>query len=154
MSTPARPALKFDTLDALLADADRLRGGYEKAGRWELGMMLDHIAKMMSAPFVAGQRDMPAPAAAVARFCLRSMVRRSWYPTMVTFPAPAKFQPAPGTDVGAAVASLRAIVGQVRALPEGPVHCPPFGSISKGDFVGLQLLHAAHHLSYLRPTTA
>jgi hypothetical protein len=154
MSTPARPALKFATLDALLADVDRLRGGYERAGRWELGPMLDHVAKMMSTPFEPGQWNLPGPAVAVARFCIRQMVRRNWYPTMVTFPAPPSIRPTEGVDADAAVAHLREVVDQIRALPDGPVTCPPFGRIAKGDYVGLQLLHAAHHLSYLKPTVA
>ncbi len=136
----------------MLADTVRLRAGYEKAGQWDLGMMLDHVAKMMSSPFTPGQRDLPGPASAVARLIVRRMVRRSWYPTLVTFPAPASIRPTAGVDVDAADAGLRAVVERVRALPEGPVDCPPFGQLSKGDFVGLQLLHAAHHLSYLRPT--
>ena len=153
VSKPARPGLKFETFPDLWADVDQLRGGYEKAGHWDLGMMLDHIAKMMSAPFDTGLRNPPWPATAVARLFVQQMVRHRWYPTIMAFPAPPSFRPTRDVDVSSARLNLRAVVDRVEALPDGPVHCPPFGKLSKRDFVGLQLLHAAHHLSFLRPTT-
>ena len=81
MSTPARPDLKFASIDDMVADADRLRGGYARAGQWDLGMVLDHLAKTMSGPF-AGGRSAPWPISAVVRAGVRRMVAKQTYPSV------------------------------------------------------------------------
>lgn len=153
MSTPARPDLKFDTLDALVADADRLRAGYEKAGQWDLGMVLDHLNRTMSGPFGPGRNWVPWPATAAVRAAIHGMVRRGRYPSM-KIPAMPSLRPTPGADADAALASLRDVVRRTEGLSGDTVQLPPFGPISRADFVGMQLLHGAHHMSFLRPTAS
>lgn len=150
MSTPARPELKFDTIDAMLADAEHLRSaGYEQAGRWTLGMVLDHLTKAMSGPF-GGGRNLPWPLSAAGRSLMHGMVRRGRYPAM-KFPAPASFRPDPGVDPAAASEAFRSVCERAKALPGDTVVCPPLGRVPTTDYLGVQLLHGAHHLSYLRP---
>ena len=152
MSKPARPDLRFDTVDAMLADADRLRAGYERAGQWDLGMVLDHLTKSMLAPLAPGQRDVPWPVSAIGRVLVRGLVRRGRYPR-VKFPVLPALRPTPGIDVDAARAAFGAAAERVRDLPGETVACPPIGTLATSDFRGLHLVHGAHHLSFLRPTT-
>ena len=153
MGTPARPDLHFDSVDAMLADVEHLRRGYDKAGQWDLGMVLDHLAKSMSPPFAAGQKNLPWPVPSIARVMIAAMARRKTYPMGVTIPALPSIRPTPGVDVDAAYDHFRDIAGKVKTLPADVTPFPPVGRVPTGDFLGLQLLHAAHHLSFLRPTT-
>jgi hypothetical protein len=150
MSKPARPELRFDTLDAMLADAERLALGYERAGQWELGTILDHLTKSLSTPFAPGQKNLPWPVAATLRFFMRAMVRRGRYPA-IKFPAPSMLKPSP-METAPALAAFREVVERVKGLPDGVIECPPAGPMRSADFVAVQLLHAAHHLAFLRPT--
>ena len=151
MSSPARPGLSFDTIDAMLADADRLRRGYAKAGQWDLGMILDHLAKTQSAPFDTGRWNLPWPATAIVRSMIHGMVKRHQYPSFKVPMAP-PLKPTPGVDVDEAYGRFRELSERIKRLPADTVAAPPFGRMSTADFVGIQLLHGAHHLAFLRPT--
>ena len=148
--TPARPDLKFASLDALVADADHLRAGYAKAGQWDLGMVLDHLAKAMSIPF-AGGRSLPWPAGPIGRALVRRMVRKGRYPS-VKLPAPPSQRPTPGVDVNDAYHRFVEAADRLKATTGTVVSFAPIGWVPTGDFVAVQLIHGAHHLAFLRPT--
>ncbi len=151
VSTPARPDLKFDSLDAMLGDAERLKAsGYEQAGQWTLGMILDHLAKTMSLPFQPG-RSLPWPASALARAAVHAFAKRDVYPTMVRFPAMKSQRPTPDVDLATAYDAFRSSAERLKGLGDTLV-CPPLGRLPTADFVAVQRLHGAHHLSFLRPT--
>src|SRR5688500_15178426 len=99
MSTPARPELKFDSIAAMRADVEHLRKvGYEKAGQWDLPMILDHLAKAMSGPFQEGAWNLPWPVGPVARRLVHRMVARGQYPR-ATIPALPSLAPTPGVTM-------------------------------------------------------
>jgi hypothetical protein len=151
MSTPARPDLRFQSLADLMADVNRLRSGpYDKAGQWDLGTMLDHLAKSLGAPFVEGRKNLPWPLGPVARFVIHRFARRTTYPS-IELPVPKMIKPTPGADAEAAYAALVTAVEKLRAVPGPTIRCPPFGTLPLDDFMRIQLLHAAHHLSFLKP---
>jgi len=135
----------------MIADVDSLRHGYEKAGQWDLGMVLDHLTKGMSGPFTGGGWNLPWPVGATLRALMHRMAERGRYPSM-KFPAPKAMRPTPGVDVEAARAAFRAAAERVKALTGETVVWPPLGRMPTADFVAVQLLHGAHHLGYLRPT--
>ena len=151
MNTPARPGLKFDTLDAMLADVDRLRGGYTKAGEWDLGMILDHLAKTEEAAFAKGRWNLPWPMTAVIRTLVHGMVGRQKYPSF-KIPVAPQLKPTPGVDVDEAFGRFRDLTQRMKTLPSDTVAAPPFGRMPTADYVGMQLLHGAHHLAFLKPT--
>lgn len=151
MSHPARPDLKFDSLAAMRADVERLREvGYEKAGQWELPAMLDHLAKTLSGPFREGERNLPWPVGPIARRLVHRMVEKGRYPNL-KIPALPSIAPTPGVTMDDAYPFFLGACISCEKL-EGPtVTCPPFGTLPREDFIGMQLLHGAHHLSYLKP---
>ena len=153
MSTPARPDLKFASIEAMVADADRLRRGYTRAGQWDLGMVLDHLAKTQDAPFAEDRRNLPWPTGAIARRMIRGMVRRQRYPS-VKIPMAPPLKPTPGVDVDEAYGRFRDLSDRLRGLTTDTVAAPPFGRMATADFIGIQLLHGAHHLAFLAPTGA
>lgn len=151
MGTPARPELRFDSIRAMRDDAERLRRvGYDKAGQWDLTMILDHLGKTMSGPFQEGQRNLPWPVGPIARRLVHRMVEKQTYPNL-TIPALPRIRPTPGVALDDAYPTFVGACAQVEALTDDRVACPPFGVLPRTDFVGMQLLHGAHHLSFLKP---
>lgn len=147
MPKPARPDLAFHNFDEMLADIEQLRHGYQQTGNWTLSMAVDHLAKAFTGE---GMKPMPAPVAAVARSGIHWIAERNKYPQF-KMPAPKQFRPTPGLPLDEPLTRLKHAVKQLQAVP-GPTLSPtPFGTVSLEDFRKLQLLHAAHHLSYLRP---
>ncbi len=72
-----------------------------------------------------------------------------------TFPAGKPTMPQtvhpPGGDERAAVEKLKQAVERLKAYTESIVPSPLFGHMTKDEAVGMQLVHAAHHLSFLIP---
>jgi hypothetical protein len=150
MPNRARPDLKYHSLDEVLADVDRLRSGpVEQAGQWNLAMTLDHMAKAMSAHDNPKVKPMPWPVRWIVRAGVHRMVRRGRYPS-IKFPAPKRALPDPNVSLESACAKFRVVVEGLRTM-QGPIVAnTPFGDLSLDEFQKLQLLHAAHHLSFLR----
>ena len=149
MAKPARPELIFRSIDDLLADAQRLGSGpYEKAGQWDLAMILDHLGKEMQLP---SPTTVPGPVAIVARYFIRRMARHDFYPPF-TFPAPKDMRPTPNIPLETADGAFRAAAEKIKAMNGPWVTGTAFGPVPRADFVKLHLLHGAHHLSFLRPS--
>jgi hypothetical protein len=150
MSKPARPDLKFTSIEQMLADAQALRAGpYEKAGQWDLPMILDHLTKTMSLPLAPAGRNLPWPLGALARVVIHRFAQRKMYPTM-KFPAPRHVRPAPNVGLETAWAEFQTAAGRLLAHTGNSFTVTPFGQVPREDFIKIQLLHGAHHLSFLK----
>ena len=150
MSKPARRGLRFSSVDEMIADTERLRAGpYDRAGQWDLAMILDHLAKSMGAPFNAGTKNLPWPTAPVARFVMHWFARREVYPE-IKFPAPNSIQPVPGMALEPVYAEFLRTARQVQNASGEMINWPPIGAVPLEDFRKIQLLHGAHHLSFLK----
>ena len=153
---PQRRQLQFATLDDAVRDAENLLAkGYEKAGTWDLAQVAGHVANWMSYP-LDGYPRTPLPirlmlgmARLVAgRRLFERTVRQGFKAGSPTVP---ESVPAVGGDAAAAVARLRGTAGRLKAHT-GPFHPSPlYGHLSKEDWISLNLVHAAHHLSFLVP---
>lgn len=160
MSTPVqRRPLRFASLDEVVRDAEGLlANGYEKAGNWDLAQAAGHLAEWMRFP-VEGFPKAPAPIRAVF-WVLRKTIGRKKLLTYIetnSFPAgkPTMPQtvPPPGGDARAAVEKLKQSVERLKGYTGEIVPSPLFGRMTKEEAVGMQLVHAAHHLSFLIPKT-
>lgn len=150
MSKPARPDLRFDSLDEMLADVDRLRSGpTEQAGQWNLAMILDHMAKAINAHDNPKVKPMRRPLRWIVRAAVHRIVRRGRYPS-IKFPAPKRMQPDPNVSLESTYAEFRAAVESLRAITSPILTDTPFGDLPVDEFVKLQLLHGAHHLGFLK----
>jgi hypothetical protein len=152
----ARRVLKFDSLGDAVRDAEQLLArGYEKAGTWDLAQVCGHLANWMTYP-LDGFPKPPAPIRAVL-WVLRKTVGRAKFEQYLARGMPAgkptmpDSVPPPGGDPAAAVARLRGAAERFQAHT-GEVHPSPlFGAMTKDEATRLQLVHCAHHLSFLTP---
>lgn len=152
-----RRQLRFDTLAAAVRDAETLlANGYDKTGNWTLAQCCGHVANWLSYP-LDGFPKIPLFLQPVM-WLMRKTVGRPKYEQYVreqSFPAgkPTIPQSVPtATDEdAAAVAKLRAAVERYEAHT-GTLHPSPlFGPLTKDEARKIQLVHAAHHLSFLVP---
>ena len=150
MSKPARPGLKFNDLDEMVADASQLRGGsYEMAGRWDLPFILGHLSKTMMFPFQPGGKNIPWPFSLIPRFFYNKITQSGKYPKMKV-PMPKFFKPADGVPLENAWEEFVAATDRVKSAPGPTMECPPLGTVPTESFQKMQLLHGAHHLSFLK----
>lgn len=153
----ARRQLMFNNLDDVARDAERLlAGGYEKAGNWDLAQVAGHLAEWMRFP-VEGFPKAPAPIRAVF-WVLRKTIGRKKLLTYIETksfpvgkPTMPETVPPPGGDPRDAVEKLRQSVKRLKAYAGPIVPSPLFGNMTKDEAVAMQLVHAAHHLSFLVP---
>jgi hypothetical protein len=152
-----RRQLQFGSLDEVVRDAESLLAkGYEQAGSWDLAQVCNHLADWMGFP-IDGFPQPPAPIRAVLWVMKKTIGRKKLlqYLADKTFPAgkptmPQTVHPA-GGDARAAVERLRVTADRLKAYTGPIVPSPLFGPMTRDEAAGMQLVHAAHHLSFLIP---
>jgi hypothetical protein len=154
---PQRRALAFNDLDEVVRDAENLQAnGYEKAGNWDLAQVAGHLADWMRFP-VEGFPRSPLPIRLMLGLIRKTVGRKKLlgYLSDKSFPAgkPTMPQtvPPPGGDPREAIGKLRASVDRLKGYAGPIVPSPLFGPMTKDEAVRMQLVHAAHHLSFLVP---
>jgi hypothetical protein len=152
-SSVTRRRLDFRSWDALLADADRLASrGYDRAGKWSLAQVLDHVGAGLRVALAGSTKRMPWVMRMSARsFALPIMRSYRWIPAGI--PAPTWWQPQVPADAddAAAVARFRAEVEAFLAHAGPYLPHPAFDRIDRESYEDLMLLHASHHLGFLVP---
>jgi hypothetical protein len=148
-----RKGLIYHGFDPMLADVKRLsEQGYNRAGRWSLGMACDHVAMSIRMPFEAGTiKPFPRPVRVVLRWTVLPWLLAGRIPAGV--PAPPELQPADANDDAAGLARLLDAVRFAASAAGDTVDHPVFGALSRDRNDRLQLRHAAHHFSFLVPTS-
>ncbi len=150
-----RRELAFDDLDAVMRDVEQLAAsGYERAGNWDLAQVCGHLADWMRYP-VEGYPKAPLPMRAMLWAVRISIGKRELRKILENGSMSAgnpTFRdtiPSPGGDEAAAVEQLRQVVTRFKTH-EGKFHpSPVFGQLDRDAMTRLQLVHCAHHLSFL-----
>lgn len=151
MADNKRRELEFKTLDEVIADVDRLlANGYEKTGNWSLGQICQHCAIFVRRS-MDGFEGFPTPP-----FLIRLLgpwitwwvLRSKKMPTGIQVPEP--LLPQDKVDEAEEVRSFREVLARFRDHA-GPLCPSPFaGALSREKWTALHLVHAAHHLSFLK----
>jgi len=151
-----RRKLKFDSLDAAVADAERLlANGYEKAGNWDLSQVAGHLANWLSYP-VDGFPKAPFPVRMMLG-AVRVTLGRKMFESYLAKGMPAgkptmtESVPPLGGDPTAAVSRLKERAGRFQTHTGDYLPSPLFGKMTREEALKLQLVHCAHHLSFLVP---
>lgn len=154
---PPRRNLRFNSLDEVVADVENLRvRGYEKGGNWNVAQVAGHLANWLGYPV----NGFPKAGCLVGGFLglMRATVgKKLLRQTLVSGSMRAGGQtmpesvPAATDDEAAAVAQLNEAVRRFKEHAGEYYPSPLFGRLTRDEALQLQLIHCAHHLSFLVP---
>ena len=146
---PERRPLQIDSFDALRAEVARLRAGYARAGQWSLEQACYHLEHSM----ISAMRPVPyvpnTPEQDGRRELFAGVMRDAKIPDGLVAPP----DTAPPSDVpGETIDSFLETIDRLErhAGPFSPHRL--FGNLPPDVRKRHQLVHAAHHLSFLIPT--
>jgi hypothetical protein len=159
VAKPQRRKLEFRDFDEVLAEVDRLeKGGYSRAGNWDLPQACEHLSRFMAESLDGFKPGIPW----LVRVLVVPLVRW-WFrkkilvegvmPTADTLP---RWKPEPMAEPSAgtaAVARFRDVIGRVRSADR--FHASPLlGELTVEQWRRAHLVHAAHHFGFLIPNAA
>jgi hypothetical protein len=152
-----RRTLDFRTWDDLVRDVETLHEhGYQRVGNWSLAQICGHLADWMSFP-LDGSPPMAFPMRLVLWALRHTIGVRERRRRLATRSMPSGWKTLPSTvhppsdDEAAAVERLRHVVARFKTHT-APLHPSPlYGDMNREEWTQLQLIHAAHHLSFLIP---
>jgi hypothetical protein len=156
---PVRRQLKFATLDVAILDAQLLlASGYTKVGQWTLGQCCGHLANWMRYP-MEGFPRIPLLIQPVV-WLMRQTVGKSFRKQLLAgqkmdaqLRTISESVPPADADHAKGVIELQSMVGRWTNF-QGPVlPSPLLGSLTLEEATKIQLIHCAHHLSFLIPKT-
>jgi hypothetical protein len=150
-----RRILRFESIDQVLAEADRLAeaeraGRLRRLGNWTLGQTLGHLAAWAEYGYTGNPLKPPF----FIRWFLRLRKRAFLYGPMR---AGVKIPGVPGGTLATepapldeALARFRGVMGRLKAeAPTAP--SPIFGRLTHEEAIALNLRHAELHLGFLDP---
>jgi hypothetical protein len=157
----SRRNLEFTSLEEVVADLQNLnQAKYQSAGNWNLSQVAGHLEQWIRFPMEGFPRS-PFPISlmlnlmrwTIGKSQLRKILReKRLNPGSPTIPT--TVMPADAATDQEAVDRLLKTIERLKSY-QGPLHPSPlFGMLDRETMLNLQLVHCAHHLSFLVPTEA
>jgi hypothetical protein len=147
--TPGRRTLRYDSLDQVMPDVERLLQGHTTSGNWSLAEICRHLAKSMRLAV-----DMPASTKHDPSLQFSPEIVAQVFDTgqlLEGLPLPAVLAAADPIEERQAAELLREAIAYY-AASTGPVAGHRYlGPLSKAQWDHLQRIHCAHHLSFAKP---
>lgn len=141
-----RRKIRYESLDELLADAQRLLGFEVRTlGNWSQGQIYEHLARSLDSSIDGAGFSLPAP----VRWMMSLLMKRKFLEKKLPagFKTTGQFIPEE-TSAEEGLASLqRAIARQQQESKRAP-H-PAFGNIGREQWNAFHLRHAEMHMSFL-----
>jgi hypothetical protein len=153
-----RRELRFHNLDEVVRDAEHLQEvGYSKVGKWDLTQLCKHLVEWMRYP-VDGYPKLGCligpmlwlMKVTIGKRILRTILATSSMRAGAGTLKQTVFEP--GGDSAEAVDRLKQTVQRFKAHGGDYYPSPLFGFLTRDEALKLQLVHCAHHLSFLIPT--
>lgn len=155
-----RRQLQFANLDEVISEIENLHThGYDRAGNWDLGQVIGHLIEWMRFPMdgfppqgVVIRSLMLVLRTLVGRAQLRKVLQTRTLPT--GGPTVRETIPVAGNNASELLESMKSLVARVKAH-DGKIHPSPFfGAMTRDEWIQLNLIHCAHHLSFLVPKSS
>lgn len=147
---PGRRTLTYKSLDEVMPDVERLLRGHTTVGDWSLPQICRHLSTVMRRVV-----DMPAatphdPSQWVAEGVKRQVLESGVLPEGL--PGPPEIMPTETLGEHEEAERLRAAIAHYTSSPGPAIPHRIFGPLTRAEWDRLQLIHAAHHLSFAVPT--
>jgi hypothetical protein len=150
-----RRQVRYDSLDDLLADAERLaQAPHRTLGNWSYGAILKHLAAALTMGIDGGVPPAPWPVRFFARTILKRRFLRGPMPPGFKLPRPAAavLIPEATTSDEEGLVAIRAAVARWKNETRRQPH-PAFGKLADWEWNRLQCRHAELHMSFVVPHT-
>lgn len=147
--TPGRRTLRFEGLDEVMPDVERLLAGHTTVGAWSLAQICRHLATVLRRVV-----DLPAstpqdPSAWVPEEQKRRVFESGMLPEGL--PGPAEIMPGETRGDREEAEGLRAAIAHFQSSPGPVIPHRFFGPLTRAEWDRLQCIHCAHHLSFAVP---
>ncbi len=147
--TPGRRTLSFESFDQILPEVERLLEGSTTVGKWSLAQVCRHLATVMRRVV-----DLPAttpqdPSQWVGEDQKRQVLESGMLPEGIQ--GPQEVMPAVVLGEREEAAGLRSAIAHYKASGGPVIPHRRFGPLTRAEWDRLQLIHCAHHLSFVIP---
>jgi len=157
MPDPAPRDLTFANMTEVRRDVETLRRrGYTKAGNWNLAQVCKHLGQWISFPVTGYPKNGPVMTFII--FMLRNTLgKRSGREILRTGKFPSRWRtlkitlPPPDTDEATSIRELEEAIVRWEQHHGEYIPSPLFGRLTREEWLRMQLIHCAHHLSHLVP---
>jgi hypothetical protein len=159
MPDPAqRRKLRFNSIDEVLAEAERLaaaerEGRVTQLGNWTLGTILNHLATWAEFPLCGYPPSIraPLPVRMILRLMRNKILTQGMMPGIVIRGIPGGTLGIEPAATGQSLPRYRTALEQLRTTCPTVVN-PVFGKLSHNQWLQLNLRHAELHFGYLLTT--
>ncbi len=154
--TAAHRSLRFESLDALDAELDRIEsalaaGGLRTTGNWTVGQIGEHLGKFVRCSYDGFEGGPPWPVRVVFSALFKRLALGDGpVPRGIRLPKKAaSLLPGPAVDNREGLKMLRRQLARIRAGEPMLQKSPIFGALTHKQWVHLHLKHAAMHLGFV-----
>lgn len=150
--TPGRRTLRYDSLDEIIPDVERLLDGHSTVGHWSVGQMARHLATTLRRSV-----DLPATTDSNPAIHADARMKQAFFASgMVPEGTPMSHSLAvpDSLDDREEVDGLREALAYYAAAPGPVVDHPRFGPLTRAEWDRFHCLHCAHHFSFAVPKAA
>src|SRR5580765_5808982 len=146
----ARRQLRYDSLDEILADAERLaESNFRTVGQWTFPEILDHLAKTFCASIDGFGLQAPWFARVlIAPFAKNSFLTKTMKAGFKLPPSAKALFPDPDLDLPAALDRLKREIARYQQQPQRAPH-PFLGLLAPQEYDSLHKRHSELHLSFV-----
>ena len=145
-----RVALRFETEDDAVADIQRLRSGYTKVGAWSLNQICWHLDTAMQFRMRPGPHEPNTPEQDARRSMFEEVLATGRLPSGIASPSVV----VPPADVGDdAIDGCIATLQKFKTFAGDFAPHRLFGHMPADVAHKQNLIHVAHHLSHLVPSS-
>ncbi len=149
--TPGRRALRYDRLDDIMPDVERLLEGHSTVGQWSLAEICRHLAIVLRRVV-----DAPATTPQDPSNWVTAEQKRQFFETEVVqegIPAPPGVVPTEVKSDREEAENLRQAIAHYQASPGPVVPHRRFGPLTRDEWDRFHCIHSAHHLSFAIPAS-
>jgi hypothetical protein len=147
--TEGRRPLRFETLDDVMPDVERLLRGHTTVGHWSLAQICRHLSTVMRRVVDAPASTPQDPSKWLPEEDKRRVLSSGLLPEGI--PAPDAVVPAEAGDEREEAEALRAAIAYFQASDGPVIPHRVFGPLSRDEWHRLSCIHCAHHLSFAVP---
>ena len=149
-SATQRRELHFDSLDEVLAEAERLAAANEVAthGNWSLGQILMHLARAVDLSIDGADFKVPFFVRLIGPLMKRRIMKKMPSGFKLSPAAAKKLAPADATTTENGLAALRRAIERLSETDERKPHVV-FGATTREEWNQIHLRHAEMHMSFV-----